>query len=215
MKRNAAMADLRRHWAVLPRRARIALGVLGVTAVLGLTGIPYGMMMVDDREAEARRLRNATNQALGLAAMASRDHDYVVENQGRYEDALKRGLLAPQDRLEAQKRLDHLVDVHHLVRLSHELSPVRLDAAAGGYQVVNTPVRLEVGAMLDRDIFQMLEDLDDLLPGYTVVRGLRLNRQQPVTEENLDRITSGQPVAFVGGTVQLEWRTARQTDGGR
>lgn len=217
MSRKSSSADLkalRKLLAGLPRSTRVSLWVLVVVVAVSAVALPWMMSVLDDQEAQLRRLRAETNLALAEGAQMRRDHDYVVDNQGRYEDALARGLLEPQDRLAAQQILDGVLDDHYLVRLTHELAPVRLEPAGQGYEAVITPVRLEIGAMLDRDVFTVLRDAEDLLPGAVVVRGFRLMRQQPVTPTTLDRLRTGSPVAFIGATIDLEWRTARSTDGG-
>lgn len=197
----------------LPRGARIALGVLAVTVIVAAAGLPFAFGAVDDAQAELRRLRAATNQTANQARQAAQDYDYIVANTERYEDALGRGILAPQNRLEARHRLEDMQGYHYLVRMAFEMAAVRTQPGPGGHEILSTPITIEVGAMLDHDIFTLLRGLERAFPGYAVLRGFRLARQTEVTEDALARITAGQPVPFVSGSITLDWRTARAPNG--
>lgn len=210
MKRQSP--DLKAVIAVLkqlPRGARIALGVLAVTAVVAAIGLPYGASFVDDAEMQLRRLRAQTSQTQGQARQAVMDYDYVVANTDRYKDALSRGVLDPQDRLDARRRLDDLMRDTYLVRLGYEMAAAKTEQAGNGYSIVATPMKLEVSAMLDRDIFVLLRALDGAFPGYGVLRGFHLNRADPPDAANLKKVVAGTPVPFITGTITLDWRSAR------
>lgn len=193
----------------LPRGARIALGVLAVTAAVALVGLPYAASHVAEAEAQLRTARAQTAQTQAQARQAAMDYDYVVANADRYEDALARGALDPQDRLKARERLDELMRETYLVRLGYEMAAVKTEPADGGYSIVTTPLTLEVSAMLDHDVFVLLRALDGAFPGYGVLKGFRIARADPVNADALKKVAAGTPVAFITGTISLDWRSAR------
>ncbi len=197
----------------LPRGARVALGVLAATTVIALGALPFAFAAVEEADGQFRRLRAATNQARGEAQQAALDYDYVVANTGRYKNALERGVLDPQDRLDARQRLDTLMNQTYLVRMGYEMAAAVNQQGPGGHDLVTTPIKMEVSAMLDRDIFVLLRDLEDAFPGYGVLRGFRLSRGDAATDEALRRVTAGEPLPFVTGSITLEWRSATAPGG--
>lgn len=197
----------------LPRGTRIALGVLAVTILIAVGALPFAFAAVEEADAEFRRLRAATNQTRGEAQQAVMDYDYVVANADRYKNALGRGVLDPQDRLDARQRLDTLMSEAYLVRMGFEMAAAVTQQGPGGFDLITTPIKMEVSAMLDRDIFVLLRDLEDAFPGYGVLRGFRLTRGDAVTDEALRRVTAGEPLPFVTGSVTLEWRSATAPGG--
>ncbi|MFA7430099.1 MAG: hypothetical protein WCZ23_08075 [Rhodospirillaceae bacterium] len=205
-----AVADFLRH---LPRGSRIALGIITMTAVVALGALPFAFSAVDEAEAALRRLRAETNQTRGQAQQAALDYAYVQDNSGRYKDALARGVLDEQDRLAARQRMDELMNDAYLVRMAYEMAAAESKPGPGGYQIVSTPIKMEVASMLDRDIFVLLQSLETAFPGYGVVRGFRIARQDPVTEDALRRVTAGEPVPFLTGTVTFDWRSAQPPAG--
>lgn len=197
----------------LPRGARVALGVLTLTIVIALGALPFAFAAVDEAEGQLRRLRAATNQARGEAQQAALDYDYVVANTDRYKNALERGVLTPQDRLDARQRLDTLMNETYLVRMGYEMAAAVIQQGPGGHEMVTTPIKMEVSAMLDRDIFELLRDLENAFPGYGVLRGFNLARGDAVTDEALRRIKAGEPLPFITGSVTVEWRSATAPGG--
>lgn len=198
----------------LPRNARIALGVLAVTAAVAAVALPMALSAVDDAERELRTLRARTSQVQGQARQAADDFDYVTANAPRYRDALARGVLDPQDRLAAKTDLDQLMKDAYLVRLGYEMAAAKTEEGPDGYAVVSTPMKLEVSALLDRDVFVLLRDLETAFPGYGVVRGFRITRADPVDDSNLKKVAAGTPVPFITGSISIDWRTARKPGGG-
>lgn len=192
----------------LTRGARIALGVLAATAGAAAAGLPYGASLVAEADAQLRSLRAQTSQTQAEARQAAMDHDYVVANTGRYKDALARGVLTPQDRLGARERLDELMRDSYLVRLGYEMAAARTEQA-GAHTIVTTPMKLEISALLDRDVFGLLRALDGAFPGYGVLQGFRIARADPVDDSALRKVAAGTAVPFITATVSLDWRTAR------
>lgn len=193
----------------LPRGPRTALGVLAVTALLAVVTLPVLMLLVSDAEDEAMMLRSQVQAVRGQITQARADYAFVQDNQGRYVSALERGLYRAQDRLEAKEALDGLFATDYLTGLTYEFAAASTGRPPGAqHDVVSTPLRLELGAMLDRDVYAFLRDMEKTFPGYPVLKGLTVKPGDALTQDALTRITRGEAVPLVRATVTYDWRSA-------
>lgn len=195
----------------LPPLARLALVVLLTDAVIAAVALPVLWGRVDAREAEVRRLDREIGALRAETRQARQDVVFVQENAERYEKVLGSGLFDGQNRLLAQHRLDEAFVDNYLADLTYEFAAAEERALpVRDHILVATPLRLEAQALLDRDIFTLIRDLDSRFPGTAVLRGLSLGPVTPVTADALRRIRAGVAVPFFTATLTYEWRTVRR-----
>lgn len=193
----------------LPRRARSALGVLVVTLLVALVTVPVLMIFLTDAEDEAAGLRRQIQGLRGQIAQARADYAFVQDNRVRYMRALERGLFRPQDRLEAKDALDELFAADYLAGLTYEFAAASAGRPDGAeHDVVSTPLNLEVGAMLDGDVYAFVRDMEARFPGFPVLKRLTVTRGEPLTQQALERIARGEAVPLVRATLSYDWRSA-------
>lgn len=192
----------------LPRPTLIALGglVLNLLALVFL--LPYVYGQLDDLRRDLGRLRAETTATRAQTLQAKQDYEFVQENQGRYLDALARGLFEPQDRLVAKARLDDLYVRDHLVSLTYEFAS-QTTQEAGDVQVVTTPLRLAVDSLLDRDVYTFMKDVEHSFPGVLVLREMTIGQRTPVTDQVLAQIRAGTAVPLFSASLVYDWRVAR------
>lgn len=193
----------------LPRPTLVALGTVAVNLLLLLVVVPYAMGQLDDLQVQFNRLRGEVTQTRTLTLQARKDFEFVQENSARYVDALDRGLFEAQDRLDATARLDELYNRDHLAALAYEFTS-QTTAEGRGITIVTTPLRLSADAMLDRDIYMFMRDLQHSFPGVLVLREMRIRPKVPLSGQVLDSIRAGTAVALFNADLSYDWRVARE-----
>lgn len=210
----APLLDKLPPWTqTLSPRVHRALAFIAVLGLIATLGYPYASGKIELEQQRLNRLLSEISSTNAEITDTRREYDFVINNIPRYEQALERNILSPQDRLAARHMLDDLYYRHHLVSLNYEFSQANFLPAGNTHEVVSTPIVLQVGAMLDRDIMSMLRTLERSLPGYPVFRSITLKGIDTIQEADLVAIRAGTPVAFFQGEIRLEWRTARSVQG--
>lgn len=199
-------------WHRLPRRRKLAMGILIAEILIAVAGTPLAIMALDDGEAAVARTRADVARTRAQATTARRESEYVLENVDLYQKILASGLLTPQNRLTAKASLERVALENALGTLLFEFAPQTISPAGRDLEMITTPLTLRAGAILDRDIVKALNDVTTALPGAVVVRGVNITRTGEITEAVLDDIRSGTSVDLVTAELKLEWRTARQAE---
>lgn len=207
MNLNAQM-DLARLRPVLPG-ALLTAGALAVW----LVGIPwvedyyarYGQVAVQ-LESELRQLRADTN--------TRRDEVRQQTAQGpKYAVLEQEGVIVPQDRLLAARLLEQMRDRHRLTELLYALEPQEVEQdrslRQGQMEVLTTPIKLSMIAVLDRSIAEVLADIEKEMPGRVLITRLKMEKIANITPMAELEVAGGSPPAFIRAEADLRWSVIR------
>jgi len=202
------MAQLR---PVLPGAA-LAAGALAVW----LVGVPwmedyytrYGQVAVQLQN-ELRQLRSDTG--------TRRDEVRQQTEQGPKFALLEAdGVIVPQDRLLAARLLEQMRDRHRISELLYAFEPQEAEQdrslRQGDMEVLTTPIKLTMIAVLDRSIAELLVDIEKELPGRVLITRLKLEKVANITPAAELEVAGGGTPGFIRAEADLRWSVIRVPD---
>lgn len=199
-------------YRALPRRTRLSILALAGAALHGALVIGGGQYALSELQTVETRLRGQLGGIQAETARLREDVAFVTDNAGRYEDILARGMFADRNRLAARRAVENLVRSNRLqaeIALRPEARRQPIDPGLSNrFFVLDTPIDVQVGGILDSDLYTFMRDVTTALPGFLVLRKARLERVPEVTAENLVSLSNGLPVALVKGQFLYGWRSA-------
>ncbi|MBY0429614.1 MAG: hypothetical protein K2Q10_00330 [Rhodospirillales bacterium] len=209
------------------------LAIVGAVLVADLGAYAFGVMSMDEQRDEYEAAGKSADTQTRAARNESREIEKSIGEiksiQATYDEALKNGLLAPQDRLAAAQKLNELgtrnqLDFTYRFVPQQELS---LTAALGGkpdlaaaatpaaaaqkaeepVRVVNSKVEVLATAMLDGDLFRMIVALPGTFTGLSRLTLVNIERREDVTAELLARMSTGERKPLLAAKVEVDWMT--------
>lgn len=158
--------------------------------------------------AEAARQQAVMQQAETRNRLA-RVHDDERDIRAkivRYRELIEHGRTQPERRLEWVETLSDIKKTRRLLGLDYEIAPQRpLDdkrPAAGGYDFLTSPMKLEMPLLHEGDLLGLLADLTARTHAIVSVRSCRLD-SLPFDPGRL-------PAASLKAACEIDWITLRE-----
>ena len=182
---------------------------------LSLVGAGTVLASLKFREVADKSLKQATGIQSEIKTRLARANDEEVELREkilRYNAMDQRGILGEEHRLDWIEQVRKVEEKHKLLEIQYELSPQKpLDAkvlpaaAEGNFEVLSSPMRLDMSLLHELDLLNFLTGLNADVQAY-----LRLKSC------SIERIST--PVATKGPTAtaqlkalcELDWITIRE-----
>ena len=175
----------------------------GGLLILGIT-VHAATGWLAERERAFERARGELSRAARQYRSASDDQAVYREYATRFRDMRARGWIGRERRLTWIEALRAINGDMKLPVLRYEIGqrmPTRLDGAPGGdrLRLFRTPMELEIGALHEYDVVELLERLERAGAGLMALSGCRFSRDGSV---RLDpRVTN------VRARCALDWYT--------
>ncbi|GAA0602850.1 hypothetical protein [Caenispirillum bisanense] len=209
--------ELKARWMRLARPTRLSLIALAAAAVGGVVLVGGGQYALSELEMVEQRLRGQLGGVQAETAQLRDDIAFVTDNTERYEAFLARGMFADRNRLAARRAVEMLVRNNRLqadIAVRPEGRRVPADPVlAENFRIIDTPIDVRAGAILDSDLAAFMRDMPTALPGFLVLQRARLERVPAVTAEHLRDLRNGLPVELVQGQLIYGWRSAEAVRG--
>jgi hypothetical protein len=107
--------------------------------------------------------------------------------------------------------LETLQRLHEVNTLQYNFLPTGPDPdyvpAMKSYKTNATTVTLDMGSLLDQNIYLVLRDLDTVFPGSIRLRALKLVRTDQSIESLAEAFKDGQRPNLVSANIVFSWRT--------
>jgi hypothetical protein len=196
----------------LGRRRIYALVIL---AILNLgVGLFWYFYLIPESTLQNQTLTSVTSEVetkreeihklkLEYATLQTQVRDFkIIENKGFIND---------QNRVAAQAAFERLRDSSGLMVAKYNISSGQLteipSIAEAGYVMLKSPVKVELEAIDDFDIYSFVKMLDERFPGEVEMKSWNLERLEEVNNEIIRSINRGTPNPMVKSIVEFDWKT--------
>lgn len=196
--------------------------ILVLTLVIAINGILAFFVyanLVPQYEKQERELRSIQGQISTTGQRLDQiltEFDQIEQQKIRFDALKDRGLFDSQNRIKAQDLLESILFQSKVTSAKATIgggkSAPHPSVAESGYNVLTSPISIEIQALNDIDVYKYLWLLEKQFKGYIDVKEFTLNRQGNVTREVLQSIISGQNPTIVSAKIKVDWITLIKTD---
>lgn len=186
--------------------------ILFAACLLVAGGAVLGTLHLKKQTTETHRVATAAQQEIDNKLSRARSEEQQLREMiGRFQMLKARGLIGPEQRLDWMETLSRIKGARRIFQLDYEFAPQRPadanilpdGAAAGGFQIMASQMRLTMQLLHEGDLLGFLDDLHTAAPALIQVRTCAIER---VTRNPAERAASTQLTA----ECVLEWITLKE-----
>lgn len=193
---------------------RVVLPALALISVVGLM-LLLAQAMDTWRaavETDIRRAHRHNGSLRHRIAESAQARSFVAETLPQYRRAVDAGFLSEPDALVASQAIRTLATRHGLTEASYafdrrERTPLTLDGYKDPLILTTLRIGLTIEALLDADVFALLDGLQQTLAGYVLLNRLSMTRLETDRSALQRTVRRGDPVSLVRARVELDWVT--------
>ncbi len=188
-----------------------------IVALLALVGAAWGYttyVVAPQRMAAEQNYNGLKSQVTTrIEEIRKLKEEYaLLQNQLRnYKIIEAKGFFNDQNRVDAQKKFDELQTISGLLKASYSISAGNMienpEAAKANYVVLMSPVKVDMEALDDVDVYNFIKLVVERYPGAIDLVSLKVNRDEDVTTTALRQIGTGQPNKMISAEMSFLWRT--------
>lgn len=198
------------------KRVLLILILIGFNALLAAGLYLYIAPLKQDTERQLSALKGEISARRGEIAQLQDDFTRLEAQRVRFEELRSLGFFNSQDRVIAREKFDEMQGISRVLSAKYVVEAADIETNAelekAEHVVLGSPVKVEIDALDDIDIFRFIYLLETSFPGHAGIESIDLKRGARVNEAVLRQIGSGQPVVLVSGTVDFVWRSAVPKD---
>ncbi len=194
-----------------PKRV-LVLSILSGFSALFLF-IVYGSM-VPNYEQKSNQLSAIQGQVSNLNFELNevlRDFDLINAQKDDFQKLKSIGFMEKQKRGEAQEALQKILEETGVLSSKASIGRGEISdhpkLAETKYKLLKSPVKIEVAALKDADIYGYLAALKEALPGFIGITEFNVSRLNDVSRETLQAIISNKKPAMVSANITADWIT--------
>lgn len=147
-------------------------------------------------------------QDLEQARLEIEQLDQTIES---FNGLKEQGFLDNQDRRNASDLLQRIEKITNMVSARAQIQSAQFEddihASKAGHHIMASPIKLDLQALDDVDIYRYLYFVENSLPGHVSIDKFSMIRDGDVTAELLRAVSSGDDPALVSAELTLIWRT--------
>jgi len=197
---------------IIGAKRLIALSVmLAINAVLVVTTYVYLMPERQVTDRDLRLTQSEISQKRTETDRLRNEYEQIQSQKGRFESLEASGFFSNQNRLVARRRIEDIQRRSGVLSTSYNIGAgqmvVNENAREAGHVVLQSPIRMEVTAMDDVDIYHFIYWIENAFPGHVTIQRLTMQRKQDINEAALRRIGTGQETVMIEAGVNVLWRT--------
>lgn len=190
--------------AINLKALRWSLALLLLAALLAAAAIGAAFHFDQETRKLHQQAQAQQNDTRARLARANDDEREIRARIDRYREIIALGRTEPERRLEWVETLRGIKEARRLLGLDYEISPQRfLDEkkpAAGGYEFLASPMKLEMPLLHEGDLLGLLADLQSQVRALISVRQCRIERVPAST----------QGAASLKASCEIDWITLRE-----
>ncbi|QQG35692.1 MAG: hypothetical protein HYS17_09245 [Micavibrio aeruginosavorus] len=185
-------------------------GAMGAGAYLYL--IPQNGKL----DQELRQLKSNVSTKRAESDRFRQEFDEIQREKGKFQSLEAQGFLSDQNRASIQKRIDVIQRYSRVSRAAYNIDRSMAEdvevAREANRVVVKSPVKFEIDAIDDMDVFSFLYLLENAFIGHTAITSFELERVLDLNDVTMRQIGSGMDTVLVKSSVQLDWKTLMNRD---
>jgi hypothetical protein len=184
----------------------MSLTLLACALLITATIVFSVLQKSQQTERENKQALALQNETRARLARAHEDEREIREKIARYQGIISQGRTLPERRLDWVETLRHIKESRRLLGLDYEIAPQRLlddkAPAAGGYDFLASPMKLEIPLLHEDDLLGTLTDLS------TQVQAMISPRQCSIQRIPAD--PSKRNAATLKAACEIDWITLRE-----
>ena len=194
-----------------PKQILTILILLGVNVLLG--AVIYGFLLPQTQvtEQSARSIKAQTSARRNEITNLKEEYAKLEAQTRIVKELEARGLYNDQNRVFAQQMIDKMQSMAGLLKARYTISSGSIVADANAQdanlQVISSPVKMEIEALDDMDVYGFVGLLQKRFPGVVDITRLQVTRAMEMTQPALRQIGNGTPVVLVKGSLEFNWKT--------
>lgn len=192
---------------------RILFLILLVSANAALAATTY-LYVMPEKDQVVRQLNMTRSQISEKRTEADRlrtEFAQIQQQKARFEAMQAAGLTSDQNRLVARRRIMDIQNYSRVLKASYNINSASVEQSEAarqiGHVILNSPIRVEIDAMDDKDFYSFIHLMENAFPGHTAIKNIKIERVLDVNEATLRAVGSGMPVVLIKGNVDFIWRT--------
>lgn len=193
------------------KRLQWAIAFLVIMALVGGVSVWTSLQLKRSAEKAGNEVAAARKDIQTKLARARDEEQELRDKIVRFQALKTRGYIGPEQRLDWVETIARIKAARRIFKLDYEFAPQRLvdanilpgGAAAGGFEVVASQMRLQIQVLHEGELLAFLADLRDTVSALLQVRSCAIER---ITPSGAQRGNNAQLKA----DCTLEWITLRE-----
>ena len=193
--------------------------ILVLFAVAGFLYFYTHYNLISSNNDLERKLSSSRSQLAEIQQKTLRLKDgfeFFTKEKDKYDYLSQISFFNVQGRYEADQRLKVILEASNVLPSSqYSLKRAKVEEfeklSGAGYQILNSELEINLGAVQDQYIYDYLFFLMNGFPGHITIDRLEIKRLENVTQPILRKIgTDKNNALMVSAQIDAEWRTAVQ-----
>ena len=190
----------------------LKLAVL-VAVNIVLASMVYGHLIPQEKQVEiqTRSLQNQIFEVESDIEKLRADAEILQAQQADFKQLEEEGFFLFQSRREAQDLIENIQAASRVITSTASIEPGSIvenkEAAKAGYGILVSPVKVNIDAYDDLDIYNYLFLMSREFPGHLAVDNITITRVADLDNTVLRGIAGGENIPLVSAEVNLLWRT--------
>lgn len=176
------------------------------------TAFLYYAQLLPQKENVERELRSANAQVSSMRGKLQEIREEFAsfeQSEQQFKKLEETGFFNDQNRVFARERIESLQTQSRVKSVQYQVSRADIqeseDADRAGYALLSSPIRIELEAFNDMDIFRFIDLFQKNFPGHIMLNGIDLKKERNVNEATLRAIGVGDDVTMVSAQINAEW----------
>lgn len=193
------------------KRVLTLFGLTVVCALLGTYVYLYALPKHEKYERTVRDLRSQVVTRQDEVSQLKLELEQLVNRKNDYEKLREQGFFLTQDRVLVREKINEVQRLSGVLSAKYSVDAAHCeytnDLDVIDYVLLNSPVKITIEALDDRDVYKFVNFIDSMFPGYVKKESLVMAKTGPVNSAILKNIGSGNPQALIKADLIFSWYT--------
>lgn len=193
------------------KRVMVLIVLVAINAAVGAATYLYAYPQKQSLERELNITRGQISDKRSQADRLRSDFNLIQQQKTYFENLKDAGFLSDQNRIVARRRIQDIQRYSKVIRANYGISAAKIEknqfATDMDYAVLDSPIKIDVEALDDLDVYNFIFWMENAFPGHVSMRNFELERVLDINEATLRAIGAGQTTVLLKGTINFAWRT--------
>ncbi|MGB0720083.1 MAG: hypothetical protein ACPGRX_06395 [Bdellovibrionales bacterium] len=193
------------------RRVVVLVGLILVNVVFAASVYGYLLPEKQIQDGKKSRLQGEVSTLRSDIDKLKVEFAQIEAQRVEFEDLRDEGFFTDQNRRQAQLILNDIQAKSNIIKAVSQIEGAKFennaDAIKAEYDVLQSPLKIELEALDDLDVYRYLYLMEAFFPGHISIDKLVMVREADVNGTILRSIASGGNPVLVKANAELSWRT--------